>query len=283
MTQFAIYAILLIVTVAAFILPPLWFGKRRQASGADRKATNLAIFRDQLADLERDRSDGTLLEADFAQAKNELQRRLLDEVETSAELNANTTQPPSTSTSRPTAIILLLVLPILAVGAYALLGNPRALDPVATTPQKQMTAADIEGMVAKLAERMKNNPDDLNGWLMLARSYKMMGRYSDSVDAYAKAESVIDNDPELLASYAETIAMASGKGLTGKSRELIAKALKLDPKHAHSLFLAGAAAMESGDSKTAIAHWEALLPQVEAGSELDQMLRKGIEQMKQGK
>lgn len=279
MTQFAIYAILLIVALAAFILPPLWFGKRRQASGADRKSTNLAIFRDQLADLERDRSDGTLLEADFALAKNELQRRLLEEVE--VEVDAESIQP--STTSRPTAIILLFSLPVVALAAYAILGNPRALDPANTAPQKQMTAADIEGMVTKLAERMKNNPDDLNGWLMLARSYKMMGRYSESVDAYAKAESVIDSDPELLASYAETLAMASGKGLTGKSRALIAKALKLDPKHAHSLFLAGAAAMESGDRKTAIAHWEALLPQVEAGSELDQMLRKGIEQMKQGK
>jgi cytochrome c-type biogenesis protein CcmH len=278
MTQFTIYAILLIVAVAAFILPPLWFGKRRQASDADRKATNLTIFRDQLADLERERNDGTLVEADFAQAKNELQRRLLDEVEVETE-----SPQSNTLSSRPTAIILLLSLPVLAVAAYAMLGNPRALDPANTAPQKQMTAADIEGMVAKLAERMKNNPDDLNGWLMLARSYKMMGRYSESVDAYAKAESVIDSDPELLASYAETLAMASGKGLTGKSRELIAKALKLDPKHGHSLFLAGAAAMESGDKKNAIAHWEALLPQVEAGSELDQMLRNGIEQMKQDK
>ncbi len=287
MTQFAIYAILLIVTVAAFILPPLWFGKRRQVTGADRKATNLGIFRDQLADLERERNDGTLLDADFELAKNELQRRLLDEVETNLELDTQSTETssdaPSKSTSRPTAIVLLLALPVLALGAYAMIGNPKALDPVATAPQKQMTQADIEGMVTKLAERMKNSPDDLNGWLMLARSYKMMGRYADAVDAYSKAESAINENPELLASYAETLAMASGEGLTGKSRELIAKALKLDPKHGHSLFLAGAAAMESGDNKTAIAHWETLLPQVEAGSELDQMLRNGIEQMKQAK
>ena len=74
--------------------------------------------------------------------------------------------------------------------------------------------------------------------------------------------------------------MASGKGLSGKARTLIDQALKLDPKHAHSLFLAGAAAMEAGDAKNGIAYWEALLPQVEAGSELDQMLRQGIEEMK---
>ena len=278
MTQFAIYATLIIVAVAAMILPSLWFARRRQHSGADRKAANLAIFRDQLADLERERNEGSLDESEFEQARNELQRRQLEEVEAGDEAG-----PAPASTSRPTAVALLVLLPLAALAAYAVLGNPRALDPVNTAPQKQMTAADIEGMVAKLAARMQQNPDDMNGWLMLARSYKMLGRYAESVEAYAKAEPVIEKDPELLASYAETLAMASGKGLSGKARELIDKALKLDPQHGHTLFLAGAAAMEAGDAKNGIAYWEALLPQVEAGSELDQMLRNGIEQMKQGK
>jgi cytochrome c-type biogenesis protein CcmH len=77
--------------------------------------------------------------------------------------------------------------------------------------------------------------------------------------------------------------MANGSGLKGKPAQLIERALKLDPGNGHALFLAGAAAMEAGNNKKGIAYWEALLPQVEAGSELDQMLRSGIEQMKQGK
>lgn len=275
MTQFALYAILIIVATAALVLPSLWFGKRRRAVDADRKAANLAIFRDQLAELERERSEGSLAAEDYEQARSELQRRLLDEVDVA---DGDTAASPPTS--RPTAIVLLLLLPIAAMGGYALLGNPAALDPVNTAPQKQMTAADIEGMVAKLAAKMQDNPDDMNGWVMLGRSYKMLGRYAEAVDAYAKAEAFIAQDPELLASYAETLAMASGKGLSGKAKTLIDQALKLDPKHAHSLFLAGAAAMEAGDAKNGIAYWEALLPQVEAGSELDQMLRQGIEEMK---
>ena len=278
MTQFAIYATLIIVVVAAMILPSLWFARRHQPAGAGRKAANLAIFRDQLADLERERNEGSLDESEFEQARDELQRRLLEEVETSSE-----TESAPATTSRPTAVLLLVLLPLAALAAYTVLGSPRALDPVNTAPQKQMTPEDINAMVARLAARMQQNPDDMNGWLMLARSYKMLGRYAESVEAYGKAEPVIEKDPELLASYAETLAMASGKGLTGKARELIDKALKLDPKHAHTLFLAGAAAMEAGDAKNGIAYWEALLPQVEAGSELDQMLRNGIEQMKQGK
>jgi cytochrome c-type biogenesis protein CcmH len=279
MTQFSIYAALIVLAIVALLLPVLWFGKRRKGTAADRKETNLAIFRDQLADLEREQREGNISPEEFEQAHTELKRRLLEEIEPEGATQVNDPSP----TSRPTAIALLLMLPLAALAGYLLLGTPKAIDPANTAPQKQMTAEDITAMVAKLAARMETNPDDMNGWVMLGRSYKMMGRYEDAVAAYGKAEAFIDKDPELLASYAETLAMASGQGLTGKAKEQIEKALKLDPKHGHTLFLAGAAAMEAGDGKNAIAYWEALLPQVEPGSELDQMLRNGIEQLKQAK
>ena len=279
MTQFVIYATLLIVVVAAFLLPPLWLGRRRNDTKASRKEANLAVFRDQLSELEREKTEGTLADADFDQARRELQRRLLEEVAPEAEEAGKATYGPS----RKMAIVLLLLLPVLALAAYGILGNPKALDPAQTAAAPKMTAEQISGMVARLAERMQANPDDMQGWLMLARSYKTMGRYEEAAAAYAKAEKVIDDDPELLASYAETIAMASGNGLKGKPSQLIARALKIDPQHPHSLFLAGAAAMGAGDNRKGIAYWEALLPQVEPGSELDQMLRSGIDKMKQGK
>ena len=279
MTQFAIFATLLILVVAAFVLPPLWLGLRAPKSLADRKTANLAILRDQLAELEREKNEGSLANSDFDQAKRELQRRLLEEVEPAAD----ETSPASHAPTRKTAIALLVLLPIIGLLGYGMLGNPRALDPEQTVAQPAMTQDQIEGMVAKLAERLKANPDDPKGWLMLARSYKSMGRYTEAVDAYGKAGQLVDENPDLLASYAEAIAMAEGKGLKGKPAQLVEKALKIDPKHAHSLFLAGAAAMESGDNKKGIAYWEALLPQVEPGSEIEQMLRSGIDKMKAGK
>jgi len=282
MTQFAIFATLLIVVVAAFVLPPLWLGLRPSRNKTDRKEANLAIFRDQLAELDREKTEGTLAEGDFTQARSELQRRLLEEVE-SAEAQ---TAPAGHGPSRKTAIAVLLLLPILALLAYGIIGNPRALDPTQTAApaaQPKMTPEQINEMVAKLAARMQANPDDMQGWLMLGRSYKTLGRYDDAVQAYSKAEKLINESPDLLASYAETIAMAGGKGLAGKPRELVERALKLDPTHGHSLFLAGAAAMEAGDNKKGIAYWEALLPQVEPGSEIDQMLRNGLDKMKQAK
>ena len=277
MTQFFIFALLLVAVVAAFIVPPLWRKPRQNAADAERKQANLAIFRDQLAELDRELAEGSLSEADHVQAKAELQRRLLEEVEGDTPLsNAQAAAP-----SRKLAIALALLLPILGLLGYGVLGNVRALDPTQTVAQPKMTPEQINAMVAKLAERMQANPDDMQGWLMLARSYKTLGRYEDAVQAYAKAEKAMD-DPDVLASYAETIAMAEGKGLKGKPTQLIEKALKIEPNHGHSLFLAGAAAMERGDRKAGIAYWEALLPQVEPGSEIDQMLRSGIDKMKAG-
>ena len=276
MTPFAVFAFLLILTTLALLFPGLWFGQRRRAVDADRKRTNLAIYRDQLAELEREHAEGSLATDDFEQARTELQRRMLEEVSPQDEAIVSTTQR-----SRPTAMVLVFALPLLAVAGYALLGNPLALNPEKAVAQPQMTAEDINAMVEKLAARMQENPDDTNGWLMLARSYKMLGRYDEAVAAFGKAEKAVAEDPEQLASYAETLAMASGKGLSGKALELVNQALKLNPQHAHALFLAGMAAMERGDRGAAIGYWETLLGQVEPGSELDQMLRQGIEQMKQ--
>lgn len=281
MTQFFIVALLLTAVVATLLARPLW---RQRSTGItqaadEREAANLAIFRDQLAELEREKAEGSLAEADFAQAKRELQRRLLEEVAPEGTA-ANPGQQPA---SRKTALLIAILLPILGLLGYGVLGNPRALDPSQTQAAPQMTQAQIEGMVAKLAAKMQANPDDLQGWLMLARSYKQMGRYAEAVDAFAKAEKLIDGEPDLLAAYAETIAMARGQGLQGKPMALVKKALQLDPKHGHSLFLAGAGSMEAGDNKNGIAYWEALLLQVEPGSEIDQMLRSGIDKMKTAK
>ncbi|MFH1660359.1 MAG: hypothetical protein FD131_1762 [Rhodocyclaceae bacterium] len=280
MNQFALFAVLLIVVVSAFILPPLWLGLR-STSKADRKEANLAIFRDQLAELAREKTEGSLAEADFDQARHELQRRLLEEVEPAT---AGGAAPAAThGPSRKMAIAILILLPILGLLGYGILGNPKALDPVQTAAPQEMTPEKINEMVASLAEKLKANPDNMPGWLMLARSYKSMGRYDEAVQAFAKAENAINDDPDQLASYAETVAMANGKGINGKALQLIERALKVDPKHAHSMFLAGAAAMEAGDNKKGLSYWEPLLLQVEPGSEIDQMLRSGIEKMKAGK
>lgn len=279
MTLFVLFAALLLAVVLALVIPPVWMRSRVTKPVVDRKETNLGIFRDQLADLEREQAEGTLSETDYAQARAELQRRLLEEVASEAPLAAPEVRPAG----RGTAIVLLISLPLLALAGYALLGNPKALNPEALVAKPQMTPEQINAMVERLAEKLKANPDDLQGWVMLARSYKSQGRFDEAVIAFAKGEKLVNEAPDLLASYAETLALARGDGLKGKPRQLVEKALKLDPKHPHSLFLAGAAAMEAGENKKGVAYWEALLPMTEPGSDIEIMLKDGISKMKEGK
>ncbi|MBL8373478.1 c-type cytochrome biogenesis protein CcmI, partial [Accumulibacter sp.] len=122
MSAFIIVAALLVVAIIAILLPPLWRLPEPVGSG-DRREANLAIFRDQLAELEREREEGSLAEADFVQAQAELQRRLLDEVEPQSAPAART------QGGRKTALALLLIIPLATAAGYLLLGEPRALDP----------------------------------------------------------------------------------------------------------------------------------------------------------
>jgi len=269
MTPFIVLATLLVVVVALPLALTLARRPRNAVGGTDRQAANLAIFRDQLAELEHERAEGSLAAGDFAQAKQELQRRLLDEAIPEGTVSREA------APAKKTALLVVVLLPLLALGGYGLLGNPAALDPAARQPAPRMTAGDIEAMVGKLARRLAQNPDDTQGWVMLARSYKALGRYPEAADAYAKGISLVEQEPLLLADYAEVLAIAGG-GFRGKPSELIDKALKLAPDEPQVLLLAGAAADERRDYASAIAHWEKVLAQLEAGSEEAATLQEAL-------
>ena len=258
MTAFIIVAALLLAAALAILLPPLWRAPPPSA-GADRREANLAVFRDQLAELDRERDDGTLGAADAEQARAELQRRLLDEVE------AQPATPATRGGGRRTALFLLLAIPLAAAAGYVLLGNPLALDPLQR--QARIAPEQIDAMIGGLVERLKKNPGDGKGWVMLARSYKVLERYPEAADAYARAGSLVDQDAGLLADYAEVLSQLHGGSLQGKAGELIARALQIDPNEPQALLLAGAAARERQDFVAAAEYWSRLLPQLEPGSD----------------
>lgn len=274
MTPFLALAALLIVVTAVLLAVPLLRRPKSADTGSERDAANLAIFRDQLAELEHERSEDSLTAADFEQAKTELQRRLLEEVKPAVPAGKEA------APSRKMALLVVVLVPLLGLAGYAHLGTPEALDPARTRPEHRVTAGEIENMVERLAQRLQQNPDDAKGWVMLARSYKMLGRYAESAAAYGKGFAVVENEPALLADYAEMLAISSG-GFQGKAGELLDKALKLAPADPQVLLLAGAAAGERGDFKTAIAHWEKVLTLVDAGSEEAAALTAAIAQARE--
>lgn len=267
-SDFVLVAVLLLVVVLAIILRPLLRGVAGDApSAADRRAANLAIYRDQLAELECDRAEGSLAEADFVAARSELQRRLLDEVQPEAGVVHQ-------GGGRKVAYLLLLALPVLSIAGYLMLGRPQALDPAATQPR--MSAQQIDSMLVQLEEKLKARPDDTKGWVMLARSYKVLGRYADAAQAYSHGGALLEGDPVLLADYAEVLSQANGK-FDGKPTELLAAALKIDPNEPQALFLSGAAASERKDFAAVADYWGRLLPQLEAGSEEAKSLGEAVD------
>ena len=277
MVWFTLFAALLVVLVFLFLLPPLLRQPRVAAEADSRKASNVAIFRTHLAELDLERQGGELSEAAYEQAHQELRRRLLDEV---ADDPAGAQTFPPGSPSRKMALVVALLLPLLALAGYWNLGNARALDPVAAMSPEKLTPEQIAGMVGKLAQRLADNPDDAEGWLMLARSYRSMGQPEKAADAYSKAGAVVFESPDVLTDYADLLAMLNGGSLNGKPMELINKALHLDPDHVVALWLAGTAAFNSKEFSNAVIFWERALKTLEPDSEDAKMLSEGVAEAK---
>ena len=269
---FALIAALLLVVVLVIILRPLLRSEKSTAedealASSDQREANLDIYREQLADLEHDRVEGSLAEADYLAARGELQRRLLDEVQPDSGVRLK-------RGGRGAAYVLLLALPLLSVAGYLILGRPQALDPASTQPR--MNEQQIDSMLVQLEQKLKAKPDDHKGWVMLARSYKVLGRFAEAAQAYSHGGPLLEGDATLLADYAEVLVRVTGK-FDGKPTELIAAALKIDPHEPQALFLAGAAASERRDFAAVVDYWGRLLPQLEAGSEEAKSLGEAVD------
>lgn len=248
---FIVLAALLVSTVVLRLGLVLWREPRTDGH-LEHHVVNASVLRDQLAELDRDRRNGTLSEQDHEEAVQDLQRRVLEEA-----------KPPTTIVSRRprskyAALGLAIVLPLASTLIYLSLGNPASISPVPVQSVPNVTQADVQAMVDSLAARLALNPDDPAGWLMLARSYRYFDRYEDAANAFAKADSAIDSDPLALTEYAEALARSSPNGFAGEPSALLGRALALDPKEPFALTLAGAAALERRDYDQAISYWQQL-------------------------
>jgi cytochrome c-type biogenesis protein CcmH len=255
---FIAIAALLTLLVVAWVVRPLL--RPAPQAGVSSQRLNAAIYRDQLAALERDLARGAISPADHEATRDELQLRLLDDTE---ELP---TAPPARASfwsARRTAAVVALVLPLGAAGMYWWLGTPQALDPASAAKAE---TDKVMQMVDGLAAKLKANPDNPKGWAMLARSYKVLGRLSEAEQAFTKIGPLLESDPDLLADYADLLAARAGGSLEGPPMVLVNKALGLDPLHPMSLMLAGTAAYRQGNFAGAAMHWEKMLTALPPGS-----------------
>ena len=276
MSGFVVAAALMTIAALAFVLPPLL--RQRALLSEDRDAANAAFHREQMAELERERAAGTISESAYAESKREIERRLLED------LQAKPAPAAAAPASRGIAVAVGVLLPAIAVGGYLWVGTPAALDPVARiSPEAthKVTPEQIAAMVERLSARLEKNPDDLEGWTMLARSRLALGQYQESLKAYEKLAQLAPGDPNVLADYADAMAMARGRKLQGEPYALVQQALKSDPRHVKSLALAGSAEFEMGEYAKAVASWERLLDIVGRETDFGKQVSSSVEEARE--
>ena len=251
----------------AYVLRPLlWRGAGQEVK---RNDANVAIYKDQLRELDAELAAGTLTPDDHSRARLELEARLLEDVP-AVEVER------AAVGGRRAALVVGIAIPLLAVCVYFATGTPRALAP----QEPEITAQQIDAMVARLAARLRDNPDDADGWKLLGRSYMVLGRFPEAVAAYAKAAEKAPRDAQLLADFADALAMTRGEKLAGEPEQLVLRALEVDPNNLKALALAGTAAYERQDFAKAAELWGRMLPLVPADSEDARMISGNVEEAK---
>jgi cytochrome c-type biogenesis protein CcmH len=233
----------------------------------------LAAARARLRELKAQHDAGKLDDKAYDEARAAIERQIGEEL--LAGQDAESIRP-----SRALVALLSVLVVALAGIGYWRTGSPSLLRgpapvaveaaaaPEGTSASGAAAVQQIEGMVDKLAERLKTTPDDVQGWTMLARSYMVLRRFGEAVPAYARATELQPNNPDLLADYADAVAATQQTANNPKSMALIERALNADPKHFKSLALSGSAAFDRGDYAVAIAQWQKIAVQLPPDSEL---------------
>jgi cytochrome c-type biogenesis protein CcmH len=269
MTAFVALGALLLAGALLFVVPPLL--RRGARPGATRDAVNVAVYRDQLRELEADLRSGALDADQHEKARREIEARLLADMGGDAPAES----PPR---SRAAALAFGLLVPACALAVYFAVGNPRALAPEAgqDLARHGVSAEQFEALVARLAARLKESPEDAEGWAMLGRSYAVLGRFPESAEAYAQAAERTPRDAQLLTDWADALAMAQGRNLEGEPEKLLARALAIDPANVKALMLAGTAAFNRKDYRGAVRLWERILAAVPSDSEVADRVRASV-------
>jgi cytochrome c-type biogenesis protein CcmH len=254
MTVFWSLAAVMVMVALLFLLPPLL--RKRELPAVSRDELNTAVIRTQIADLNADMDAGRLDQAQYGAARIDLEQELLYDL-------ATTGPAQRARSGRWAALLIIPALPLCAVLLYQLLGSEEIIDRLQqarssqSQPAQSQPPGSIEDMVARLAERMQQQPDDLKGWVMLARSYTILKRYSDAEVAYANVLRLGGGESaDLLSDYADAMVMANGGRFSDEAGALLTRALELDPGNLKGLWLAGHWKNQSGDYAEAISYWQ---------------------------
>lgn len=268
--SFWILALVMVAIAVVVLALPLW---RQRASAAPRTdEVNRALYKDKLSELADELIKGSINAEQFEKARSELQQALLKESGSSRAAPARTGGGSAALLRKGRWVVAAVVIavPAAALALYHYTGGTYTDGGQGAQAQAQGGGTDgagdgagkkmhsIDKMLARLTKRLKANPKDGKGWALLGRTYVYLQRPDDAIKAFAKAAALVKDDPVLLADYADTLAAQSGKQLAGKPAALVKQALALNPDQPKALWLAGTAAYQQGDYKSALQHWQHL-------------------------
>jgi cytochrome c-type biogenesis protein CcmH len=264
MVLFLTLAALMLVIALAVVLRPLL-----SRHAPDDPA---ATARRRMQVLNEAHAAGVLSDEEFAAKRTELGEQLLVAIDAS---------PPRSRSTFFAAVAVALLLPALAIGLYRFVGNPAALDPAALTPVPTPASAehgaDMEQAISGLAAKLKQNPNDAEGWTLLGRAYLETQHFAEGRDALKHAHDVAPDNPDIAVAYAEALTLASeSHQFDPQARSMLETALKADPKNQRGVWLLGIADYQAGKFDAAIASWNRLLEQLPKDSSVAQSVKSQI-------
>lgn len=288
MTSFWVISGIFIVTALLFIVPTLIRNRDIQQANLEHDAVNITVYRDQLTELENDLRNDILTQEQYDKSKQELQQRMLQDIPDKEKHSISKTKKAH---NIAISIFISLTLPLAAVSLYLAVGETRGL-----LPQAQLASAtkmnqgnngensqgheNFSAALESLISRLSTNPNDIEGWVMLGRTYSSMERYTEASNTYAKIVELVPDNPQILSEYARALAMKNQGTLAGKPTELLYQALKIDPQFPPALALAGHAEFEQEHYAQASAHWEKLLASIPSDAPMAKSIRDSIAEAK---
>ncbi|RCX32209.1 c-type cytochrome biogenesis protein CcmI [Thioalbus denitrificans] len=274
MTTLWIVFAVLVLAALAIVVPPLL--RRRGLSNVARDELNLAIHGERLTELKRLFDEAEMTRADYDQAVLELEQDLADD------LAAGSDRAQSTQAGRWAAVLVVVLVPLLSVGLYNRLGNADRLADFETSAEVGRTTGQegmpsIDKMVSTLEQKLRENPDQPEGWFLLGRSYLAMDRPAEAAEALRKANEMQPGNAQFMVTYAQALALSREGDFSGEPLELIRKVLDAEPENAQGLFLAGVANFQQGSFEQAILFWRKVLAMQPPESEDSQLLQTYIQ------
>lgn len=263
----------LTLLVVAVLCVALWRGAvaGAQASLSAARAqdnpaeANAAVYRDQLADLQREHALGNLNDEELQLGRDELTRRLLDDVDQSVATSTRTVSDEArahtVSMRKPWALMfgVIFLIPVLSMAMYSVLGEPQALDPLATQHgsgnDADVTPEKLAAMATALTRRLQDEPNQVDGWVMLGRVQRALGRYAEADEALRKALE-LSHDDNVLVERAEVLAQKNGGNFAGEPWVIIQRVLTANPHQLNALLLAGSASYAEDNFRSALRFWE---------------------------